>query len=54
MTDEEKLLKKISVIFQEAKETINDGKNFVIRYPLSLLRKTVIEYTLEADQPRLD
>ena len=31
MTDEEKLLKKISIIFQEAKETINDGKNFVIR-----------------------
>lgn len=54
MTDEEKLLKKISVIFQEAKETINDSKNFVIRYPLSLLRKTVIEYTLEADQPRLE
>ena len=25
MTDEEKLLKKISVIFQEAKETINIG-----------------------------
>lgn len=53
MTDE-KLIEKISEIIRQADEKIEVGNTLCIKYPENLMRKRVIEYSIDADIPRLE
>lgn len=53
MTDE-KLIEKLASEIRKAGELITNGKNSLLKNPLSLLRKNLYEYSLQADQTRLE
>ena len=53
MTDE-KLIEKLSEIIHQAEEKLEVGHTLCIKYPENLLRKVVIQYSIDADIPRLE